>query len=431
MLSSNWRALVAVFAIALPAAADVLTVGPPGSGAQFAQIQAAIDAAADDDVILVKPGSYQAIALDKSVRILADGTGTVRVPTVAIANTAAGGETVLSGVTIDVHPAVRLSDCAGTVVLEDIHISGDEEGPGVRIQNCQRALLLGSRIISAGRPGPSRTGAVVAQDSELWLANTEILGSGDCCFSTSGAHGIELVNSTLHAWRSRIRGGTGAAKQDGSYADGGTAIKAVGSTVNLLGGPTSEVSGGSGYEEFLFGDQNYPGGPGLDLAQFSQARIQAGLPLRGGFDGRGEVRAPAIVEDGTSSHTFDPKVFPTLVASAQQVQLGSSFTVTAEGNPGGYQVLFLSLRTGPTSTPRGVDGFGLLDRTNLFKVASEVLPGAGTTTVPVNVPSTTALLGATLFFQAAERFPSSSAIGHALPVNRFALGNPVLVTITR
>ena len=78
----------------------------------------------------------------------------------------------------------------------------------------------------------------------------------------------------------------------------------MGSTLDLFGGPTSEITGGSGYEEWLFGDQNYPGGPGLDLGLGSSARIQDDILLRGGFDGAGLVRAPAIVADGTSSSTL-------------------------------------------------------------------------------------------------------------------------------
>jgi hypothetical protein len=182
----------------------------------------------------------------------------------------------------------------------------------------------------------------------------------------------------------------------------------------------------------------------MKLTVNSHARIQAAIPIQGGFSGGSSsgVQAPAIVVDGTSSATLDAKVFPTLVSSARRVQLGSSFTLTLEGNPGSYQVLRQSLRTGPTSTFPGVDGFGLLDRENLVWIASEVLPPSGTFAFTFGVPSAMSLLGATLFFQAvaaqgatpsgaaAQRFPNGSGVPSPVTVNRSDIGNPVLIPIT-
>src|SRR5262245_20355699 len=424
--------------------AGILTVGPAGSGAQFTQIQAAINAAVEDDVILVKPGNYQGITVQKPVRILADGTGSVTVVSAVIRDIAAGKELVLSGASFSatfLSPIVTVSNCAGTVVLEDVLIGGTSTIPstgpgttGVQIDGCQRALLTGS-IVHAGVDGLSRTGAIVAQNSELWIDNTEVVGVGDeCCFATRAPHGIEAVNCTVHVWRSRIRGGDAGAKQDGTVADGGTAIRAVGSTLNLFGGPTSEVAGGRGYEESIFGDQSYPGGPGLDLGQNSKARIQDDIPVRGGLDGAGLVQTAGIVADGTSTFTLDPKVFPTLVSSGQQVQLGTSFDLTLTGNPGGYQVLVLSLRTGPTTIFRFADGVSLLDRASMVNSGSVVLPPSGAFSFHFNVPNNVALLGSTLFFQAAEKLPNASILrssGSVSTVKKFAIGNPVLVTITR
>jgi hypothetical protein len=179
---------------------------------------------------------------------------------------------------------------------------------------------------------------------------------------------------------------------------------------------------------------NHLGGPGLFLFQNSQARIQASIPITGGLDGLGTVVAPDIDGDDSSTPSFDTRIFPTLVTSAQEVALGSTFSLTLEGNPGGYQVLFLSLRTGPTTTIPRVDGFGLLDRASMVKVASEVLPPSGTYTLNFNVPNNVALLGSTLFFQAAEKFPRGFLLpttGTPGPVNTYAIGNPALVTITR
>lgn len=66
-----------------------------------------------------------------------------------------------------------------------------------------------------------------------------------------------------------------------------------------------------------------------------------------------------------------------------------------------------------------MEGFALLDRTNLFLVARTVLPPSTRHTLTVAVPNLSALLGATLFFQSSERSGSTTAIT-----------KPVLVPIT-
>src|SRR6185436_13834522 len=147
----------ALLALAPLAHAGVLTVGPAGSGAQFTEIQAAIDAALDDDVILVKPGTYARIVVDKPLRILGDGTGAVRIDApffgVRIRGIASGEEAVLSGVEIlpSASPMLLVSDCPGTVVLQDLDLSSVGAGrTGLGVSNCARMLLLDSRIVAEG-----------------------------------------------------------------------------------------------------------------------------------------------------------------------------------------------------------------------------------------------------------------------------------------
>ena len=73
-----FRTLGSVLAVALvlglqqvALAADVLTVGPAG---QFPTIQGAVDAASDDDIILVAAGDYFSVTIvDKALTILGEG----------------------------------------------------------------------------------------------------------------------------------------------------------------------------------------------------------------------------------------------------------------------------------------------------------------------------------------------------------------------
>jgi hypothetical protein len=425
-------ASLALLAFARLSAAGTLTVGPAGSGAQFTEIQAAIDAAVDDDVILVAPGTYQHITVSKPLRILGDGTGVVRIGATQfgarIQGIGAGRELVLSGIEVslpDDSDAISLDACAGTVVLSDVDVpGGDFHGVGVHVQTCARAVLLDCQISGA------LDGALSALDSEVWVANSTLEGRANE-FDSAGA-GARLENSTLHAWNSAFVGGDAIILSPKFAGPGGVGILLLHSSADLFGGPGSEIRGGHGEFDSAI-NFSHRGGSGLFLFH-SSARVQASIPISGGLDGLGNTTSPAIDGDATSSPTFDGKIFPTLVASAQEVALGSAFSLTLNGNPGGYQVLFLSLRTGPTTTYPRVDGLGLLNRPTMVKVASEVLPPSGVYTLGLHVPNNVALLGSTMFFQAAEKLPNASILpssGSVSTANKFAIGNPVLVTITR
>src|SRR5262245_13660615 len=439
-----FRLASALVALEPLCAADILTVGPAGSGAQFTEIQAAVDAAHDHDVILVQAGSYQGILVDKQLRILGDGSGRVHlIGDVIVRDIGVCEELVLSGVGLGLDlSSAHLQNCPGTVVFQDV-AAQSLCSTALQIESCARVVLLDSSVFGIG--------GVFAQDSTLWIANAEINGGSNFFCWGDGTPGVKVVNSVLHAWRTSIRGCDNRGNEDPfgfSSTDGGPGILAVGSTVNLFGGPSSSMAGGWGGvsgDGFFF--HHDPGGPGLKLTENSHARIQAAIPIQGGFDGHGPsgVQAPAILVDGTSSAAFDAKIFPTLVSSARRVQLGSSFTLTLEGNPGGFQVLYLSLHTGPTTTFHGVDGFGLLDRAHLIRITGKVLPPSGSYPFTARVPRTTSLLGTSLFFQAveaqvgaapsgaaAERFSNGSGVGSHGPVtvDRSAIGNPVMVPIT-
>lgn len=428
-----------LFALASLATADVLSVGPAGSGAQFSEIQAAVSAAEEDDVLLVQPGTYARIVVEKPLCILGVGPGVVidavaDQSAVIVRGIGAGREFVLAGVRAEtdgffLRPrAVQLENSPGTLVLQDVTIAGERfEGMhiGLSSTNCARVFLLESQVLESGEL-EQQTGAVVVQSSELWLVGCEIRGADDPYFALSGAHGLQATDSTVHVWRSSLTGGGAEGKNGIGDGMGGAAVRATRSRIELFGGPLALLRGGNG-EELIFGEGF--GGPGVELLDHSSARIQQAIPITGGNDGSDLTQAPPVRADGTSAYTLDAALFPTLASSSPSVALGGSFALTLTGNPGARQRLFVALATGPTLTSPKIDGLGVLGTAQL--VAEVVLPASGTLTRVFHVPSSSALLGATLFFQALERPAANPMLPQPISGSAVAFGNPVLVTLAR
>src|SRR5689334_15088038 len=110
------HAVLALSTLVAPASADVITVGP--TGADHAQIQPAIDAAAPGDIVLLRSAPipyYQAFTLaGKAVAIFADQ----------------GGLAYVNGTTV-----IRDVPEGPAVVLRQIVCSGSEV-QALRVANC-------------------------------------------------------------------------------------------------------------------------------------------------------------------------------------------------------------------------------------------------------------------------------------------------------
>ena len=406
------------------ATAAVLTVGPSG---QFAQITDALVVAQPDDVILVEPGTYDPFVVDKPVRVLGQGADVVVTSLgtwgIHVTGIGAGEEAVVSGLDVRANPvfsvptaSVYLSNNAGTVLLHDLDVDGLYAFPGIQVDSSARAVLMACDV-QAGPPG-----AVVATGSELWIAESTLIGSIPFTgFSEPGSHALQASACTLHAWRSIFRAGDGASGKPSFFIDpdGGDGIHADASTANLYGGSVGEVSGGDGASGGFFGNDG-AGGAGLRLLNGSTARVQQSIPITGGVDATGSIATPPIVTDGSSSFSQDATIFPALIAGAAQTSLGGNFVLQFDANPSAVAVLFVSFDTGPTLTLPGVEGLSLLNPAQFLQLAVVLLDGLGAATVPAAVPATPSLLGTTLIFQAAE------AAGAQL-----AITNPALVTVTQ
>src|SRR5262245_47179671 len=124
-MKRSWTLLPLMLSIlADPSTAKVWFVG--GAGADFAEIQPAIDAAQDGDVILVRPGNYRAFTCSKGVMVAASSTPFVIVDDTqdpVIQDVPAGKIVGVSGLALDVRQ-LKIVRCQGEVVVGNVSANG-------------------------------------------------------------------------------------------------------------------------------------------------------------------------------------------------------------------------------------------------------------------------------------------------------------------
>ena len=247
--------------LAVPAlAGNVLTVG--GVGGNFADIQSAVTAAANDDVILVRAGTYAGFAIDgKSLGVVADTGAVVNVNSqVVVQNVAAGGRVVMAGLHV-VDTGVFLdsfllvSNVAGSVRMVGCEIGRAswtaevwETQAAATIVNSPDVALTGCTL--RGRNGP--------REQLLDIA------------PPAGGSGIDVQSSRVSLHDCQCTGGQGGPPYgDRQGCPGGDGCRVLGSA-SLLHASGSTFQGGNAADghdqmdclDFLAGDGG-PGGNGI------------------------------------------------------------------------------------------------------------------------------------------------------------------------
>lgn len=269
------RRLLVVGALAAPLAAQqVHVVGPLGTpGADFESVQAAVNGAADGDVIVVLPGDYDAqVLLDDRALVLAGVTGAggerAELGGLVIRNLGAARSVVVRG--FDVEPGfmgetLAVQDCDGPVLVEDLQVDDDNHFATQlsRIERSQHVVLTRSAL-----HGPR--GFIFGIDDKL-----------------DGGTGLQVTDATVALYDCTVTGGRGAW---GTFAGietpvagsgGGTGLRLLAGTVLLAG---TEVRGGDGGKGTLGPNQCAPpgdGGTGLQgdgLLRRLDATIAGGAP---------------------------------------------------------------------------------------------------------------------------------------------------------
>lgn len=243
-------AVLALCGFAHAAAADVLVVDPSGAG-DFTEIQPAVDASQDGDIVLVHPGSYQAVVLaTDSLALIARFPGTVTIDWLQIRDLPSGRWIAISGLE-------TLVDC---LAVSPTRTWSDSEG-SIRVQDCTIRV----------KPG--------LHDSD-WLLRCSDVAFTDCELigldgydgtppgedGHPGAAGLWAVDSQVALFDSTLRGG------DGGHGEAGIAIEFYGGdggpgcwlNQSLLFAMNTYFEGGDGGE----GATNNLGGNGGDGVYF-------------------------------------------------------------------------------------------------------------------------------------------------------------------
>ena len=378
-LRAAWP-LAVVVAATSAAAQSVHTVGP---GGDFPTPQAAIDAAAPGDIVLLLTGFQTNVVIDKGLALMASGQMLMKPdagpgseqPTVRVVGVPAGQSVLLYGLTIFVGSggapaAVEIADCEGAVWIQHVFVDAygaqalfahdaqslvcvdtpfqtnlipalpdgtPQSAPGARLSAGTRAFLHDAFVIGShgalqlpGNPAPTSApdggpGLVVA-DAQAKLSGTELFGgSGNSFFAGGCAFGGD--------------GGAGLVTLDGP--DAGTPA------VELRDSPVK--GGGSGFFDGACAPPPVPGAD-FDIVPGSVVSVAA-LPRR--FD------VPALVEPG------------------------QTVTLAFDGAAGDVALLFGSAAQAPALAIGAIDLHLAIG--SLFSIATFTLP-TGALDVPAVVP---------------------------------------------
>jgi hypothetical protein len=372
-----------LLALAAPVRSEVHTVGPPGSGADFTTIQAAVDAAAAGDTVLVAAGDYTGFSMEKPILVLGAGSEKTKVTSlypvgtgVSVAGIPAEKVAVVAGMSFDATPGafigsgIALLPAEGTVVLHDLKTLSEDFGQ-LEATGSARLVLSHLALTSSGSPGASLRG----YSSRIWLVDSRLTKS------MAVPIGFPAVLSTARL-----------VDCDAFFAG----CTLIGSDVE----PTWTLQGGSGLElkesqvvagrtTFLGGDGATTGAGGFAAALTGASTLVAGADalLQGGLDGSGLVeQAPVSIETG-STFFQGSAALPTLSASPPIAKAGDQLALALHGKPGASGALFVSLAPGAGASFPGLIGEVFLDLAAPIALAAVSLDASGEAHLSVPVPA--------------------------------------------
>lgn len=402
------------------AASNVLCVKPNGGPGTYPDLQAAIDAAANGDIILVSPGIYAPVApatgfavTNKALTLVgpvAASSATLQA-TLTISGIGPGQFVCIRGVDINTFAtksghALVLENNAGLVFLSDCQLNGSHStsGPVVEGAGCFAA----------------NNAAVIAAQSKLLAGNG--LTPGD-----SGGHGLDAASSMLCLYASSsttlpntvgaCSGGVAAAGGGGlAGGDGGDGAHIGGGFLFAAGTLFHGSHGGNGQSSPC--TDGGDGGDGLDIASASATVMSDCTFVAGQGGGAGSLCSSG--SDGQLVagvvQTMPTPAHHTMTTNQSSVKAGQAIQCVFRGDPG--ELVYFTFSANP--------GFVFLPQLSGVLCLGSIGPVVSTSgsMTPLIIPATGSLSftspptgslppgvdGAVLFLQAAFFNPTTLGI---------------------
>lgn len=330
--------VLALLASAAPAQSVWIVDDTPGSDVDFADVAPAVSAASPGDVVVVRDGTYGAFAIDKSLAVVAKGSG-ARTGAITVQGVPAGAQVLVRGLRGD---SVLVQSVQGNVWLEDL------EGPPlfgtlalpIRVQNSADVSITRCFV---GRPPAANVAALTLRQSRVHVYDCTIVGSpaGGALGGPPGGAGVLLDGGLLFASGGTISGG-GEASPWCNQAGAGLVIVQ---------------------------------GPGAQGAFLRDCSVQGGATCGGGS-------APAVVGP--------PELLTVLPGDARDFVAGPLAVGEATGGgsllgePGDICILAVSLSQTALFAPSLLAGTQLVASPLLLPAGA--IPGSGWTLVSLPVP---------------------------------------------
>jgi hypothetical protein len=352
--------------------AHVVDGAQGGSGV----LQDVIDAAVPGDVLLVRPGVYDAPRLWRSVAIYAQPGGTVAFEGPMLVEALPAGQFITlvgrDDAPLELHGPLTVVDCDGIVTLQSVRLapaSGVSEA-ALRVEASGAILMVDGSVAPGASTAPA---AIVARDAALDLRRVVVQApprpdeAQEADEAVGGAAGIELEGSSLLGTDLQVEGG------DAPRGEGGTALSARASRLLLHG-------------ESLVGGRGASGlAPPFVLRDASRAELSAGS-----LTGAEEVDEASACETPGSAR-------PT-VRVLESSYLGRSVLLDVMGPPGAVGVILLGLRP---AVGRPGDAWSLsgVDLGADHVVLPLALPDDGRRSLRTRIPARLVQSGTGLFVQ--------------------------------
>jgi hypothetical protein len=375
------RSLLALALVPALAHADVVVVDAAGGG-DFTDLQAAIDFAADGDVLLVRDGSYDAPTISARDLVLVADAGATAILNGATFVGALGQDQtlVLSGLELQggiYDPALSCYACEGSVRIQDCLVRGwdGEEfigdtgqydaGTALELYNCRDVALVGCDL--AGGDGGDH------------VAGTSI---GE--YAGHGGRGIASTMTMLTVYRCTVRGGDGGDTPTGGWGGfpgAGLAVQNAGACTVVQ----SLFQGGDGGDggDFI-GPSCSDGAPGVQLAVGNSVR-ELGCVFQGGAAGAYSLPGNCVAGNPTVGDVLTMSGSPRALVTERVVRVGAAASIDLFGQPGDVVRVYQSDVTDAQRrfAASGVWMLGGLPYTTFGPTGT--VPGAGSFSVPLAV----------------------------------------------